>query len=274
MGLRAAEITRYETDGHLNLGQIFTSSEVALLRAEARRLGSPERALAAANLVNESTGVIWRSYAMDRDSEAFRLATRLPRLLDRVRAVLGEEIYLWQAHMNHKPAGKGEAWQWHQDYTSWWQDGLPRGGVHDCATIMLMLDDSTPENGPLLLIPRSHLGGRDDGYWDTEGGAFAVQAVTPERVEELRREHGVVPVLGPAGSAVMFTGMMVHGSEENLSNLPRCNAYFAYARDDNRVDGSGSKRPHVSPYQLNHLTGTLDRSIDDAALSRLALTMA
>ena len=273
MALTSQQIEQYEAEGYLHFNQLLTREEVALLRAEALRLGTPARALAAANLTNETTGVIWRSYAMDRDSEAFRLATRLPRILDRIRAVLGPDIYLWQAHMNHKPAGKGEAWQWHQDYTSWWQDGMPRGGIHDCATLMLMLDESTPENGPLQLIPRSHRGGRDEGYWDTGGGAFAVQAVAADRVETLRRENGVAPILGPAGSAVMFPGMMVHGSEENRSKLPRCNAYFAYARADNRADGTASKRKHVSPYQLNHLTVTLDHSVDDAALARLASSL-
>lgn len=270
MALTGQQIAQYKTEGFLHLGQLLTPGEVGLLRAEALRLGSPTRALASANLINETNGVIWRSYAMDRDSDAFRLATRLPRILDRMRAILGPDIYLWQAHMNHKPAGKGEAWQWHQDYTSWWQDGMPRGGLHDCATIMIMLDTSTAKNGPLQVIPRSHLQGRDEGYWDTAGGAFAVQAVAPDRVEELKRDNGVVPILGPAGSAVMFTGMMVHGSEVNLTNLPRCVAYFAYARSDNRVDGSGSKRPHVSPYQLNHFTDTLDHSVEDTALTRLA----
>ncbi len=271
MAFSPEQIRQYEVQGYLHLGPLLTAAEAGLLRAEAQRLGSPARALGQANLTHASTGVIWRSYAMDRDSEPFRLATRLPRILERMRAILGPEIYLWQAHMNHKPAGKGEAWQWHQDYTSWWQDGLPRGGVHDCATIMIMLDDSTAANGPLQLIPGSHLMGRDDGYWDTAGGAFAVQAVAAEQVEQLKRDNGVVPILGPAGSAVMLTGMVVHGSEENLSALPRCNAYFAYARANNRTDGSASKRPHVSPYQLNHFTETLDRAVDDGALARLAV---
>jgi ectoine hydroxylase len=268
MAFSSDQIRQYETEGYLHLGPLLTTAEAALLRTEARRLGSPARALVDANLINETNGVIWRSYAVDRDSEAFHCATRLPCILNRMRAILGPDIYLWQTRMNHKPAGKGEAWQWHQDYTSWWQDGLPRGGIHDCATIMLMLDDSTPENGPLQLIPRSQVQ-RDEGYWDTTGGAFAVQAVAVERVEALKRVNGIIPILGQAGSAVMFTGMMVHGSEENLSPLPRCNAYFAYARADTRADGSPSKRRHVSPYQLNHFTEILNHSVDDDAISQL-----
>lgn len=48
-------------------------------RAEADRIGSPDRALADGNLVNQETGEVWRSYSMERDSEAFDIATRLPR---------------------------------------------------------------------------------------------------------------------------------------------------------------------------------------------------
>ena len=132
-----------------------------------------------------------------------------------------------------------------------------------------MLDDRTPENGPLQLIPCCQIQGRDEGYWDTKGGAFAVQAVSADRVEALKRVNGIIPILCQACSAVMFTGMMVHGSEENRSPLPRCNAYFAYARADNWVDGAPSKRPHVPPYQLNYFTETFDHSVDDVAISRL-----
>lgn len=263
--LTTDQVDQYERDGYVHLGTCFTDDEMRLLRAEARRLGSPERTLTEANLIDEKTGVIWRSYALDRDSDAFHAAIRLPRVVDCVRSVLGPHVYLWQAHMNHKVAGKGEAWQWHQDYTSWWQDGMPRGTIRDCATIMVMLDDSTPENGPLEIIPGSHLGHHGEaGYWDTDGGKFALQAVSPETVESLKAKNGVVPILGAAGSAVMFAGMVIHGSKENKSDRPRCNAFFAYNRTDNRPTRRDSLRPHVSPYQLNHLTEEIVPVGDDA----------
>ncbi len=270
MQLTVDEIAKYEAEGYLHLGQCFSRAEVGLLRREAFRLGSPERALMEANLVDATTGVIWRSYALDRDSEAFRETMRLPRILDRARAILGPHVYLWQAHMNHKVAGKGESWQWHQDYTAWWQDGMPRGGIRDCVTFMLMLDDSTPDNGPLEIIPGSHHSHHGEtGYWDTEGGKFALQAVSQTKVEDLKQRNGVVQILGKAGSMVMFAGMTLHGSRENRSSRPRCNAFFADNRTDNRPTRKESARKHVSHYQLNHLTDELT-STDDAALERLA----
>jgi len=270
MTLSAGEIARFEEDGLLLLGQLLDDDEVALLRREARRLGSADRRLAEANLRDAGSGVVWRSYSVDRDSEPFRLLTRLPRLLDRARAVLGADLYLWQAHMNHKVARHGEAWHWHRDYANWRLDGLPRGGVHDVLTFMVMLDDSTPENGPLQIVRGSHKVEQNHGAWDADSGKFALQAVTPDEIAHLLAHNETVEVTGPAGSVVMFTGLAAHGSQENRSALPRCNAYLAYARSDNRRSAATSQRPQVSRYQLNVEPADLDRSVDDGALRRCA----
>jgi len=270
MSLTGDEIERYEADGLLLLGQLLTPDEVALLRREARRIGSPERALAEANLRDAETGTVWRSYSVDRDSAAFKALTRLPRLLDRARALLGPSIYLWQAHMNHKVARHGEAWHWHRDYANWRLDGLPRGGLRDVLTFMVMLDDSTPENGPLQIVRGSHLVEQDHGAWDAQSGKFALQAVAPSEIERLLQHNATVEVVGPAGTVVMFSGLAAHGSKRNESPLPRCNAYLAYSRVDNRPLVDKSLRPRVSPYQLNVDPVELDRSVDDDALLRLA----
>ena len=268
-----SEIRRYEADGYLILGRLFDADEVALLKAEAARIGSPGRALGEANLVDPEKGHIWRSYAMDLDSEVFFTLTRLPRLLDRARTLIGARVYLWQSHMNHKPAGKGEAWEWHQDYANWHLDGMPRGGPRDVVTFMVMLDDCTDANGPLKLIPGSHRDGRDEGYRDSESG-FEQQVITPAKLEALTAANGIVELQGPAGTVVMFTGLTMHGSAENLSGAPRCLAYVVYNREDNRPTlGPGeSRRPHVSPYQIDLSKPEIAERFDDGALARLAST--
>ena len=273
MEVSEAELARFRSDGLLMLGRLFGDEEAELLRREARRLGSPERTLAEANLRDQESGVIWRSYAIDRDSEAFRLLIRLPRILDRVKALLGPRVYLWQGHMNHKVARHGEAWHWHRDYANWRLDGLPRGGERDVVTVMLMLDDSTPENGPLRIVRGSHLVEQDHGAWDSHSGKFALQAVAPGEIERLLQDNEVVEVLGPAGTAVMFSGLAAHGSAPNRSALPRCNAYLAFAAADNRPAEDKPRRPRVSAYQLNVEPVELE-PVDDGALLRLALAQA
>lgn len=58
MAFSPDQIRQYETEGYLHLGPLFTPTEAALLRTEVRRLGSPARALADANLINETKGLI------------------------------------------------------------------------------------------------------------------------------------------------------------------------------------------------------------------------
>lgn len=59
------------------------------------------------------------SFALEKDSEACRLAQHLPRILGPVKQMLGEQVYLWLSRINHKMACHGGLWLWHQDYTSW-----------------------------------------------------------------------------------------------------------------------------------------------------------
>ena len=111
MQLSDAQISRYEADGFLDLGQIFAPAEIALSRQEAAFLGSPARPLADANIYEKRNRVVRRSYSMEKDSEAFRVAYRLPRFLDLAHQLLGPHVYLLQTHMEPqgRPQGRGLA---------------------------------------------------------------------------------------------------------------------------------------------------------------------
>ena len=46
-------------------------------------------------------------------------------LVSKVESLLGEEVYIYQSHLNFKEAYGGEAFGWHSDYTYWKaQDGM------------------------------------------------------------------------------------------------------------------------------------------------------
>ena len=84
----------------------------------------------------------------------FGLLARHPRLVEPLRQLFGEEVYVHQFKLNAKAAFEGDVWQWHQDYGTWQRDdGMPEARAMNIA---VFLDEVMPINGPLLLIPKSH----------------------------------------------------------------------------------------------------------------------
>ena len=88
-----------------------------------------------------------------RFSDVFALLARHPRLIEPVRQLFGEDVYVHQFKLNAKAAFEGDVWQWHQDFGTWQRDdGMPKPRAMNIA---VFLDEVMPINGPLLLIPKS-----------------------------------------------------------------------------------------------------------------------
>ncbi len=270
MRLTEDQTKQYEIDGYAIVPDFLAPEEVDLLAAEADILGTPQRGLPDGNVYEYESGMIRKSYSFDKDSEAYFLTSRLPRMLVPARQLLGEDIYLYMTHMNHKVAKKGEVWLWHQDYSHWELDGVERGGAHDMVTIMIMIDESTPQNGALQILKGSHKLPVEEFRIDLDETSVPTAKVDEARMAEIVRTHETVECLGAAGTAVVFALMAIHGSARNNSTRTRRNAYFVYNRDDNRPTISKPRRFHVSPHLMNGDPVALDAGIDDDALLELS----
>jgi ectoine hydroxylase-related dioxygenase (phytanoyl-CoA dioxygenase family) len=73
-----------------------------------------------------------------------------PEIVELVSGVIGEDVILWGCHVFCKPAGEGYETPWHQDGHYW-----PIRPLANC-TVWVALEPSTPANGCLRVIPRSH----------------------------------------------------------------------------------------------------------------------
>lgn len=61
---------------------------------------------------------------------------------------------------------------------------------------------------------------------------------------ELVQEHGIVAPIGKPGSAVIFDCNIMHGSNGNITPLPRSNAFFVYNAMSNRLERPfGTEKP-------------------------------
>jgi len=262
--LKVDQKKEYLTRGFLSLGSLFSSDEVNYLRRVAHQVELGNRPLKDANICDLDTGLAWRSYALHRDFKAFDIISRLPRILSPVQSLLGSSVYIFQTHMNHKAAKRGEEWSWHQDYANWRLDGLPSGAINDCISVMIMLDDCTEDNGPVQVIAGSHIVHPETGHWDYSG-KFKLMAVSESHISQLLSQGLPTKLVGSAGTVVLFSGLLVHGSAANQSPRSRCVAYFAYSRDQNRPpeQKSISLRDHISPYQVDFKASILSASHEE-----------
>ena len=132
---------------------------------------------------------------------------RSPRLLDVLSALLGPSgIRLHGSKLNLKAPQYGSPVEWHQDWAFY-----PHTN-DDLLAVGLLLDDATPENGPMLVLPGSHRGPTYDHHGPD--GSFC-GAMEPAR-DGLDFSRAV-PCVAPAGSCSFHHVRAVHGSAENRS---------------------------------------------------------
>jgi ectoine hydroxylase-related dioxygenase (phytanoyl-CoA dioxygenase family) len=117
-----------------------------------------------------------------------------------------------------KIGGVGSPVEWHQDWAFY-----PHTN-DDLLAIGVAMDDSTLENGALLVIPGSHKGRIFSHHQD---GAF-VGAVT----EEDFRPDDAVPILLKAGGISIHHVRTLHGSAPNRSPRPRRLVFIQYCAGD------------------------------------------
>lgn len=147
------------------------------------------------------------------------------RLLDIAAKFIGEDIALFASHYICKPPGDGQAVLWHQDGSYWPLDPMR------VVSLWLAVDESTPENGCLRVIPGSHreslkeLQPRADGT-NVLGSGLDIDAVQAKRAVDLRLSPGDVSIHHPN---------IIHGSEPNTSSRWRRGLTIRYIPTSTRI---------------------------------------
>jgi ectoine hydroxylase len=228
----------YEDNGYLGFEQLLDESDISAALQELQRLRQDEAIKDSAEAVIEPDSRELRSiFAVHRSSAVLRQLCRHPKLVAIARQLLGGEVYIHQSRINYKGGFRGKEFYWHSDFETWHvEDGVPAMRMVSCS---ISLTANTPHNGPLILIPGSHqrfvscVGATPDNHYKASLRRQEVGVPDDESLTRLVNDFGIVAPTGLAGSVTFFECNTMHGSNSNITPLPRSNVFVVYNSVDN-----------------------------------------
>lgn len=161
----------------------------------------------------------------------YGLAARSAKMVDTMEDLLGGEVYHYHSKITAKEPHEGGAWEWHQDYGYWYNNGCLFPYM---ASAMTALDRCTKENGCLQVLKGSHhLGRIDHGLLDGDQVGADLR-----RVEEASKQLDLVYCEMEPGDVVFFHCNILHRSDQNRSPDRRWTLICCYnaARNDPYLD--------------------------------------
>ncbi len=146
------------------------------------------------------------------------------RIVDPLCGVLARDrIALWTDKINLKRPREGSGFRWHQD-SPYWSHAC--GHCDELPNVMITLDDADRGNGCFRVVPGSHVAGFLPGLGDDT--ALGPLFTDPTCFDATRAWYAEVP----AGSLIVFSPHLVHGSQPNHSDRARRAIVLTYQPPD------------------------------------------
>lgn len=228
MKLSPEQRTRFDEQGFLNVGRLFSGVELDEIRAEYDALVRPDAQV----LGNADDGFFPYRAMLNFRSPALARYVLHAGMVELAADLLGPDVRFWWDQGINKSPGAGSPIPWHQD------NGYEKGRMQAYLTCWLALDDSSLENGGLLVLPGSHREGQRDHVFE------GAHAVIPE-VDDA----GAIALDAAAGELLVFSSLLVHETVGNQTPDRDRRAWVVqYCRGDQRNDVTGEiydNRPWV-----------------------------
>lgn len=239
--LSEAQCRAYEEGGYLLLTDILSNEEVAAARAELEALIEQYADTSDQWIVREPASKRIRSiFAVHKISDLFARLLSDRRLVAIAEQILGSRTYLHQTRLNFKPGFQGREFFWHSDFETWHvEDGMPRPRALSMA---IALYENTPANGPVMMIPGSHRqfiacpGGTPENHYKQSLRQQMYGVPDETAIAFLAEQGGIELAAGPAGTITVFDSNIMHGSNSNISPLPRSNLFAVYNSAENMLE--------------------------------------
>jgi len=138
----------------------------------------------------------------------FQNLAKNTRVLEALTPVLGPNIFLYENSLVYKPKGKRNGVPWHQDFIN-----RPKEPIK--YIVWIALDKVTIENGALKVIPGSH----KNGFlpWYRVKGETHHDRLKLDGLDLSTSLHVEMEI----GDVLIFNQLLVHGSDETHTDIPR-----------------------------------------------------
>ena len=247
----------YERDGFVRIPGFFDATELEPL-LDAYREDPSVRGSLYGMVDNDGAPhpiCIWTELGDD----IIGMVPRMERMVDATEALMAEPCYHWHSKITVKPPGCDALIDWHQDFASWYDDGVP---FPKMLTVGIAVEPATRENGCLQLIPGSHQIGKMD-FLDTES--------FERRLEHAQETLGLVHCEMAAGDAVFFHCNTLHGSASNHSDSSRLMLFVSYNAVSNEpirgAQGANEDGQFMNINPTERLSRPLTKVADDVLRS-------
>lgn len=243
--LGKSKIKEYSANGFIVLKNLLPEFLIGQVQQESDRLysyalHSLSEVMAPGEVVLEPGNKAIRSiFNIHKRYAFFNLLSQNQLLLDIVRQLLNDELYIHQSRISYKPAFEGRDFSWHSDFETWhMEDGMPKPRAISCS---ILLTENFAYNGPQMVISGSHKyfvpcqGKTPQDHFKTSLKKQVYGVPSPEAISYLCERGHIRALKGKPGDVVFFDCNIMHGSSNNISPNSRNNIFFVYNSINNQL---------------------------------------
>ncbi|MCH2181707.1 MAG: phytanoyl-CoA dioxygenase family protein [Mariniblastus sp.] len=234
------QLTQFQQDGFLLIRQLFPADEIKGVMKFAKTDEAIQNE--AYSKRDGEGGQSKLSVNNELGPTPYSAIVQSERVAGTMTQLLGDEVYHYHHKMMLKEPRVGGAWEWHQDYGYWYNNGCL---FPDMASCLIALDQATRKNGCLQVIRGSQQMGRID-----HGKSGTQTAADLERVEAALQRMELVYCEMDPGDALFFHGNLLHRSDQNRSEMPRWSLICCYNTRHNDPYLSNGRHPNYQPLPI------------------------
>ena len=215
--LSVAERAQYEALGYVVVPDVVPPVELEEIDAEIDRLLEKlneerrERGEVRGNGHHEETGSILQ---LGLRSPVCQRVAEDERVLTLIEDIVKPGIAIYSVKLIAKPPFTNVPCHWHQDDAYYVKNSESQTRM----SVWIPLQDAHEENGCLWVVPRSHEWGLQE-HANKDSGQCRY-SMDDAAIQEILREQAI-PVPVKAGSAVLFSALLWHGSKGNQTGTVR-----------------------------------------------------